>query len=62
MTNPAHHGTARQTISWQTSSRGSWLMSSTQYISLEKTGSWAYSLRQTEVTYLIILGRCPFLF
>ncbi|CAK6555131.1 MAG: hypothetical protein IRF6MM_06800 [Candidatus Midichloria mitochondrii] len=27
------HGIARQTISWQASSQGSWLMSSTQYIS-----------------------------
>ncbi|MDJ1313282.1 MAG: hypothetical protein MRQ11_04195 [Candidatus Midichloria mitochondrii] len=49
MTNPAHTGIARQTISWQTSFSGLLVYVFKPNISHGKIGSRAYSLRQTEV-------------
>ncbi|MDJ1584176.1 MAG: hypothetical protein MRQ11_05835, partial [Candidatus Midichloria mitochondrii] len=45
------HGIARQTISWQTSFSGLLAYVFKPNISHGKIGSWAYSLRQTEVFY-----------
>ncbi|MDJ1313672.1 MAG: hypothetical protein MRQ05_06155 [Candidatus Midichloria mitochondrii] len=53
MTNPAHHGIACQTISWQTSSQGSWLMSSNPIYLMENrlTGPTPYV--KLEVTHIL---------
>ncbi|MDJ1583232.1 MAG: hypothetical protein MRQ11_00790 [Candidatus Midichloria mitochondrii] len=49
MPNPAHHGIARRTISWQTSFSGLLAYVFKPNIYHGKIGSQAYSLRQTEV-------------
>ncbi|WP_160162287.1 hypothetical protein [Candidatus Midichloria mitochondrii] len=51
MTNPAQHGIACQTISWQTSFSGllAYVFKPDKPSISRKIGSRAYSLRQTEV-------------